>query len=136
MTLVKFCGVPQALIMALGLAGGLAAAPALAAGEAEAPAVPFVSGMEDLPLMAGLKEVPASSIVFDTPQGRIVETFATGKVTRAKVLEFYARTLPQLGWRPAGESVFHREKEILTLEFPGVGGTLTVRFALAPAQGK
>jgi hypothetical protein len=139
----------RAAILALGVFAALAAAPVRTAVAAEAqsvpqsvsPAVPFVSGMEDLPLMAGLREVPASSIVFDTPQGRIVETFATGRVARAKVLEFYARTLPQLGWRAAGDAVFRREGEILTLEFPGEfpsgnAGTLTVRFALAPVQGR
>ncbi|MDH5749772.1 MAG: hypothetical protein OEY85_10740, partial [Rhodospirillales bacterium] len=70
-----------AVNLALGLAGGLSSGQAAAAElAAEAPAVPFVSGMEDLPLMPGLEEVAASSIVFDTPQGRIVETFATGNV--------------------------------------------------------
>ena len=95
----------------------------------------FVGGTEDLPLMAGLSEVAGRGMVFDTPAGRIVEAYASGPVSRERVLQFYAVTLPQLGWMPDGGVAFRREDEILKLEFPGPGPDgLMVLFTLAPAR--
>ncbi len=99
--------------------------------------VAFVSGIEDLPLMPGLEEDSEGRMVFDTAAGRIVEAYASGPVSRAEVLDFYAATLPQLGWKREGEAAFRRENEILVLEFSGnkaaPAPALTVRFALSPA---
>lgn len=98
----------------------------------------FVGGMEDLPLMAGLTEISGAGMVFDTPAGRVVEVFASGAVSRTRVIAFYAATLPQLGWRQDAETLFLREGERLVLEFPqsAVAGTaaapVTVRFVLSP----
>lgn len=95
----------------------------------------FVPGIEDLPLMPGLVEAPdATSVVFDTPSGRIVQTEATGQMSREQVLAFYAQTLPQLGWRSLAAGLFRREDEVLRIEFDAVGdAVMTVRFALSPA---
>ena len=98
--------------------------------------VTYLSAIEDLPLMAGLAEAVEDKMVFDTPSGRIVQSYATGRVTRGQVLEFYAATLPQLGWNAIGPGRFRRESEALEVDFPAGGsggGPLTVRFALAPA---
>ncbi len=92
----------------------------------------FLSVIADLPLMHGLTEAPGSAVVFSKPQGRIVEVAAHGAVERAAVLGFYRRTLPQLGWRKAGEGVFVRERERLALEFSRASGRLVVQFSLAP----
>ena len=92
----------------------------------------FLSAITDLPLMAGLTEAPGSAVVFSKPAGRIVEVAARGAVTRAAVLGFYRRTLPQLGWRRAGAFAFVRERERLALGFSRVGGRLVVQFSLAP----
>ncbi|MGQ0663416.1 MAG: hypothetical protein ACT4P2_07480 [Pseudomonadota bacterium] len=94
----------------------------------------FFAALEDLPVMPGLVELAERGVVFDAPEGRIVEVYAEGTVGREDVLGFYASTLPQLGWRPAGPSDFRREGERLILEFPagGAAGRLLVRFYLAP----
>jgi hypothetical protein len=92
----------------------------------------FVAGTEDVPLMPGLQPVAGSAISFDKPQGRIVEAQASGKVTRAAVRQFYASTLPQLGWKPAGAETWRREREMLRLDFRGQDGELTVGFTLSP----
>lgn len=92
----------------------------------------FLSTIEDLPLMPGLTEDADRSVVFDAPSGRLVESFATGTVDRDQVIAFYARTLPQLGWRADDGARYVREGEVLVLEFARRGPTLTVRFALAP----
>ena len=92
----------------------------------------FVAGTEDVPLMPDLQPVAGSALAFDKPQGRIVEAQAKGKVTRAAVLAFYAQTLPQLGWKPAGRDAWRREGETLRLDFHGADGVLTVGFTLSP----
>lgn len=104
----------------------LAASAARAAG--------FVPGIEDLPLMPALSADAGTEMVFDTPAGRIVEASATGTVSRDAVLEFYAETLPQLGWTSAGTGRFTRENEELRIDFPDRAGvSITVRFSLKPA---
>ncbi len=102
-----------------------AAAPGCAAGG-------FVDGIDDLPLMAGLV-ASGEPTVFDAPQGRVVEALAEGNATRAAVLDFYAGTLPQLGWRVDGLGRFAREGERLLIEFPPTpAGRTQVRFFLSP----
>ncbi|WP_119461564.1 hypothetical protein [Rhodospirillaceae bacterium SYSU D60014] len=91
----------------------------------------FVAGVEDLPLMPGLSEIETASIVFDAPSGRIVEAYAAGPVTRDQVLAFYGATLPELGWTSEQQTQFHREGEMLRLDFLD-GEELTVRFTLSP----
>jgi hypothetical protein len=96
----------------------------------------FLEGFGDLPVMAGLSVAKDAGVVFDTPSGRIVEAYAAGDVTRARVARFYRRTLPQLGWTRAGKGRYHREGEVLTLNYKGKDGALTVRFTLSPAKKK
>ena len=115
--------------LVLGLARlALAGAPA----QAQDGSGGFIAGIEDLPLMAGLVEDAAAGLVFDKPEGRIVEAVAAGPVERAAVKAFYAATLSQLGWRPAGEGAYTREGEALRITVSGEDGAVTVHFSLAP----
>jgi len=93
----------------------------------------YVEGIDDLPLMAGLAQSGEPS-VFDAAQGRVVEAQAEGRVAQATILAFYARTLPQLGWRSIAEGRFAREGEKLVIEFPpaAAAGATAVRFFLSP----
>jgi hypothetical protein len=104
---------------------------ALFAGAALAKAE-FVPGTEDVPLMPGLAAA-ADPVVFDKPEGRIVTASAHGRVTRAVVRAFYARTLPALGWHAEGEA-WRREGETLQLDFTGHDGDLTVGYTLTPTR--
>lgn len=114
-------------------AGGLALLFALAATTAcAADGIGFVSGIDDLPLMEGLAEEPGSAMIFDSPSGRIVQTEASGAVSGAEVLAFYAATLPELGWRRLGETAFVRQHETLDLEIAEKAGGVVVRFVLSP----
>ncbi len=86
--------------------------------------------------MQGLTELPEMGLEFDKPGGRIVEAVAGGTVTQAQVIEFYRRSLPQLGWQRAegqGGS-FVRDKEWLSIDFPpaGPGNQTLVRFRITP----
>jgi hypothetical protein len=113
-----------ALLLCLGLGLGRALA-----------ADPFVAGIDDMPLMPGLTQLAERNVVFDAPSGRIVEAYAEGTVGRDAVRSFYARTLPQLGWRGQGGDRYVREGETLRLEFPEAhpgGNRVLVRFFLAP----
>ena len=94
----------------------------------------FVAGIGDLPLMSGLNPVEAGHVDFDSPGGRIVISYAKGNIDAAQVTEFYAVTLPQLGWTRTGDTSFRREAEILHLDYDATPPSLTVRFSLTPLQ--
>jgi hypothetical protein len=113
---------PLALVLALTLA--LASPPAWAQA--------FLSVSDDVPLMPGLTEDADAALVFDTPDGRIVEAAAVGAVAASDVLDFYAATLPQLGWTRAAQGRYARDAETLTLEFADTAGRTLVRFRFAP----
>ena len=100
----------------------------------------FISAIDDLPLMDGLVEDAGSATVFETARGRIVEVFATGALEQDRLLGFYDKTLPQLGWRRKASGLFQREGETLSLEFsrksmplPGSMSVLTVAFRIKPS---
>lgn len=114
-------------IAAAVLAAGLAGSPA----SGEEP-ITYLTGIEDLPLMPGLVEIGGATTVFDASSGRIVEAYAAGKVDRAAVADFYARTLPALGWRAEASSRFRRDDETLAIDFLDGGERLTVRFTINP----
>ncbi len=95
-----------------------------------------MSGFEDLPLMDGLKQSEDAALSFDSPGGRIVEAYAQSeKIEKQKVMEFYDKTLPQLGWSrlkkktPASSFSYVREGEELTISVDD-GTPATVRFEL------
>ncbi|HLY54412.1 MAG TPA: hypothetical protein VKS60_02575 [Stellaceae bacterium] len=92
----------------------------------------YVPGTEDVPLMPGLETVDGSALIFDKPQGRIVEVSASGALKRSDVLQFYAASLPALGWTKAGRQAYQREGERLSFEFTGADGHLIVGILLEP----
>ena len=92
----------------------------------------FLAGLDDLPLTPGLREIKDAGVVFDKPEGRIVEAYAEGRLSVAKVRSFYAATLPQLGWRAEGAGRYRREGEVLSIGIRAAGKGLTVRFFLSP----
>lgn len=130
---MKECLLRSLAVAVLVALPGLTSVSAHAGDDADA----FVTGIDGLPLMPGLVEKPGEGMVFDTPAGRIVEAYATGNVARKPVLDFYASTLPQLGWRRDADTSFSREDEVLTLELSGDDKPLIIRFALSPtAEGR
>ncbi len=118
------------LLRSLALVAGLVLA--IASAHAGGPA--FLSEFEDLPLMPGLTEQTDRGMVFDSPSGRIVEAVASGAVSAEEVKDFYAATLPELGWDPVGEGSYRREAETLRLEITTEGPGVSVKFALSPVE--
>ncbi len=92
----------------------------------------FLAGFEDVPVMPGLTVIGDAGVAFDSPAGRIVEAYASGKVTREAVRSFYRTALPQLGWVRTGALDFVRDGENLTLELLGTAAAVTIRFELGP----
>ena len=121
------CSILTILLALLAGSAGVDAVARAAEGQA-----PFVAGLEDVPLMSGLTVAPQGGVTFDTPQGRIVEAVAHGTVSGAAVMNFYTKTLPQLGWDGAPGGVWRREGETLKIEIGRQGGRLEVRFLLTP----
>lgn len=92
----------------------------------------FVGGLEDLPLMDGLAEDRAAGLIFDKPDGRLVDAYASGRLSPDAVTVFYRETLPQLGWKVVGPLVFEREGERLSIETEAAKDEVLVRFHLTP----
>jgi len=100
----------------------LLAAPALAS-------TGFFTGVDDLPLMPGMTEKRDETVVFDNPSGRIVETAATSDAPQSQILNFYAQSLPPLGWQRMSSSSYSRADEILTIQIATDGA---VHFSISP----
>ncbi len=100
----------------------------------------FLRNLTDVPLMAGLTEKPALGLVFDTSEGRVVEAVAEGSVKSAGIRDYYAETLPELGWSvdtSGADLTFRRAREILVLHLDdGQKGSTYVRFTLRPISQK
>jgi len=76
----------------------------------------FFMGLNDIPLMPGLEELVDRSLVFEKPGGRIGESTAISDSNSFdSVQTFYAKTLPQLGWRIINGESFVRDNEKLTI---------------------
>lgn len=118
-------------LRALALAFALAAAPGPVV-SGDAGAAEFVAGTVDLPMMPGLEGAADGPVVFDSPAGRIVESWASGAVSRDAVARFYAESLPQLGWRRQDDGTYRRESEVLTIETTSTAAGVAVRFQIAP----
>ena len=131
--------VPAARLVAVSFFLSMIALPPPLAAQGPARQVPahqsparYVADVADLPLMPGLDEMKESRLVFDKPAGRIVETYASGAMTRYEVLAFYDSTLPQLGWRRDNSGGYLREGERLQLTLREAAGGVTVQFRLFP----
>lgn len=106
---------------------------AVCAGGARAEQTLFFSALQDVPLMPGLAEMSDQTVIFDKPGGRIIESVADmGGVPRAGILSYYADSLPQFGWKPAGRGRFVRDSEILELKFQKLGEHEFLRISVMP----
>ena len=79
-------------------------------------AEPFSGIIENLPLVNGFKEDLENIVVFETPMGRIIETSARGKGNLQDAIDFYQKSLPQLGWDTRSKTQYHKNGEMLKIE--------------------
>lgn len=116
-------GAPKVLIAALALA---LAAPAPAFAQRTA----FVSALEDVPLPMGFSE-QGEPVVFETPAGRILQVQAEGSAGPSSVREYYALSLPQLGWTPLEDRfAFVRGGDTLEIDVSGTEDGARLAFRL------
>lgn len=93
----------------------------------------FFYTLNDVPVMPGLRELSDEALHFDKPEGRIVAATAISEtVSPAAVRAFYARVLPELGWRPEAEGSFLRGSERLRLNIQAAEGVSIIRLQAAP----
>ena len=89
--------------------------------------------------MPGLSEDVDRALSFDTANGRIAEITALGPVEAGAVIDYYAQTLPQLGWKLDTLDRYMREDEVLNIDVAKVKGDnvqVVVHFRLSPAGMK
>lgn len=88
----------------------------------------FFEAIPDVPLMNGMQEMHDYIFVFDKPEGRIIETLArTDGISVVNIREYYAQTLPQLGWRSTNHDEFIREEEKLSMQYEEDFLKITIR---------
>jgi hypothetical protein len=92
----------------------------------------YLPGTEDVPLMEGI-ELVEDPIIFDKPEGRLITLQAQGGVSQEDVSQFYAKTLPNLGWKKKADSLYVREGESLKISFEhSENKKVLVTFEIAP----
>lgn len=122
------------MVAMLAMAGGIAATGSAAAQAGEKGGTLFFEAVQDVPVMPGLVELQDMTLVFDKPEGRIAEMVARidGGQDEGAVRQYYARSLPQLGWKAAGKDRFVRGKEQLSFLFDAQDGDSFLRIAVEP----
>ncbi|MBQ3117274.1 MAG: hypothetical protein IJC11_02995 [Alphaproteobacteria bacterium] len=77
----------------------------------------FLPETEDIPLMDGLIVQSPADLNFDTPEGQIiiVETISTN-LTKEQVYCYYAKTLPEIGWKQITDKQYIREKDTILIK--------------------
>lgn len=93
----------------------------------------FSQVIEDLPLAPSLHERLEQSIVFDKPSGRVIEVTAIAAAgSPSGIYNFYAQSLPPLGWSQEGQNIFSRQGERLKISAEQMDSGVVVIFALSP----
>lgn len=95
----------------------------------------FFEPLYDVPVMSGLQEIGDQALLFDKPSGRIASVVAVSDhLTSTEIVEFYARTLPQLGWKKINKNQYVRDESTLFLDLVERPPLVVVQFSLFPAQ--
>ena len=99
----------------------------------------YLASLPDIPLMPQMVELKDSRVVFDKAEGRIIEeTVKVANISPEQVLNFYANTLPALGWAQQNGSKslgrFSRNGEQLVVNLEKLRTEGLVAFAVSPIQ--
>ncbi|MEM6782077.1 MAG: hypothetical protein AAF569_09470 [Pseudomonadota bacterium] len=94
----------------------------------------FFESLYDVPVMPGLVEIDDYALSFDAPQGRVAEAAALvdSGVQITEIMNFYMKSLPQLGWAGNSQNTYIREDERLTISAEVHNGKNVVLFLLEP----
>lgn len=90
----------------------------------------FLPGTEDIPLMEGLTQVEETAS-FDNPTERMVLISAQTKLAKQNILEFYRKSLNNLGWQEKAPGQFKRGADSLFIDIIKMGKTNQIQFRLS-----
>lgn len=94
--------------------------------------IKFVSGIDDLPIFSKMINNYESLVIFDTNEGRFVKTEIYGEVKLKKLVKFYEKILPNLGWNKLEEMKFQRDDEVLILKYDKKDKIIFLTFNILP----
>lgn len=93
----------------------------------------YVNGIEDLPVPEGFVEQKDHTLIYDTLSGQVIEALYEGQSTLKDIKNYYADTLPELGWKKVAMSLYEREDEQLQLKLSREDGNrVAISFTLRP----
>ena len=81
-----------------------------------------------------MEHVEDSLILFDKIDGRYVSVEITGDYEEDKVLKFYKKILPNLGWKEKKPLIFNRNNETLEIISKKEKGQVFVKFNIFPLE--
>ncbi len=94
----------------------------------------YLSALPDIPLMPQMKAMPETAVVFDKAEGRIVEeSVKAPNIPVSAIDNFYAETLPALGWTRLSPQRFSRNGEQLIVNLEKLQSEGLVKFAVSPS---
>ena len=92
----------------------------------------FVEGSADIPLFAGLyksEESEPNDLGFESPSGSVISVSYDGIGDAQNIEDFYAKTLPQLGWKIIKQgSEINADSESLFLQLKRDDENLKINF--------
>ena len=97
-------------------------------------ALRFINGLEDIPVYKKMEYVEDSLILFDKIDGRYVSVEITGDYDEDKVLKFYKKILPNLGWEEKKPLIFNRNNETLEIISKKEEGQVYIKFNIFPLE--
>ena len=93
----------------------------------------YVPGTEDLPVYDGFNLIESGNVAYDSESGRIIDaTYSGGVVREQDVLDFYAQTMPQLGWKKNKLHAYIRDGEKLKISITQKNGVMYLTFTIRP----
>ncbi len=81
-----------------------------------------------------MEHVEDSLILFDKIDGRYVSVEITGDYDEDKVLKFYKKILPNLGWKEKKPLIFNRNNETLEVISKKEKGQVFIKFNIFPLE--
>ena len=81
-----------------------------------------------------MEHVEDSLILFDKIDGRYVSVEITGDYEEDKVLKFYKKILPNLGWKEKKPLIFNRNNETLEIISKKEKGQVFIKFNIFPLE--
>ncbi len=97
-------------------------------------ALKFINGLEDIPVYKKMEYVEDSLILFDKIDGRYVSVEIAGNYDENKVLKFYKKILPNLGWTENKPLTFNRNNETLEIISKKEKERVYIKFNIFPLE--